>query len=103
MTPRAIMSRWAKKPLDFEPGTKWQYSNTNYVIAGLIVERVGGMPLLEFLGSGCSRRWHDSVSDTDQAPLGPGDPMRYMRFASARRAGAEGREGAGCSPRANWR
>src|SRR6185312_7767126 len=35
-----IMDTWAKKPLDFEPGTKWQYSNTNYVIAGVIVEKV---------------------------------------------------------------
>src|SRR5271169_5195603 len=23
-----IMDRWARKPLDFEPGTQWQYSNT---------------------------------------------------------------------------
>ena len=44
-----ILDGWARKPLDFEPGTKWQYSNTNYVIAGLIVERVAGMPLFEFL------------------------------------------------------
>ncbi len=35
-----ILDTWAKKPLDFEPGTKWQYSNTNFVIAGLIVEKV---------------------------------------------------------------
>src|ERR1044071_8568320 len=28
-----IMDTWGKKPLDFDPGTKWQYSNTNYVIA----------------------------------------------------------------------
>src|SRR5450755_4491032 len=31
-----IMSGWARKALDFEPGTKWQYSNTNYVVAGAI-------------------------------------------------------------------
>ena len=24
-----ILDTWAKKPLDFEPGTQWQYSNTN--------------------------------------------------------------------------
>jgi CubicO group peptidase (beta-lactamase class C family) len=40
---------WAQKPLDFEPGTKWQYSNTNYVAAGVIVERVSGMSVLDFL------------------------------------------------------
>src|SRR5438045_1019622 len=44
-----IMDAWAKKPLDFDPGTKWQYSNTNYVIAGVIVEKVARMPLLQFL------------------------------------------------------
>ena len=37
-TAQQILDTWAKKPLDFEPGTQWQYSNTNYVIAGLIVE-----------------------------------------------------------------
>src|ERR1700683_219780 len=37
ITADEIMTRWARKPLDFDPGTKWQYSNTNYVIAGVIV------------------------------------------------------------------
>src|SRR5688500_14076791 len=32
-TAESICEEWAKKPLDFEPGTKSQYSNTNYVIA----------------------------------------------------------------------
>src|ERR1035437_9750209 len=49
VTADGIMDRWARKPLDFDPGTKWQYSNTNYVIAGVIVEEVSGMPLLQFL------------------------------------------------------
>jgi CubicO group peptidase (beta-lactamase class C family) len=44
-----IVDRWARKPLDFEPGTDWQYSNTGYVAAGLIVEQVSGQPLFEFL------------------------------------------------------
>src|ERR1041384_7114824 len=35
-TARAIMDTWAKKPPDFEPGTRWKYSTTNYVIAGAI-------------------------------------------------------------------
>jgi D-alanyl-D-alanine carboxypeptidase len=32
------------KPLDFEPGTQWSYSNTNYVVAGLLVEKLTGRP-----------------------------------------------------------
>ena len=48
-TPQHIVDKWAKKPLDFEPGTRWQYSNTGYVVAGMIAEKVSGMPLLAFL------------------------------------------------------
>lgn len=49
VTEDQILDRWARKPLDFDPGTKWEYSNTNFVIAGLIVEQVSGMPLFKFL------------------------------------------------------
>src|SRR3954463_8492082 len=31
-----ILSRWAKTDLDFEPGSRWQYSNTNFVAVGRI-------------------------------------------------------------------
>jgi D-alanyl-D-alanine carboxypeptidase len=76
-----IIAGWAGKPLDFEPGAKWQYSNTNYVMAGLIVERAAGIPLMDFL----QRRIFGplgmkSVFDTDAAPLPAGDPKRYQRF-----------------------
>lgn len=47
--PLVNATAWATKPLDFEPGTDWQYSNTNYVILGLIVEKVSGQPLMQFL------------------------------------------------------
>ena len=43
-------TRWATKPLDFTPGTDWQYSNTNYVILGLKpVQKVSGQPLMQFI------------------------------------------------------
>jgi CubicO group peptidase (beta-lactamase class C family) len=48
-TPEDVLNRWAKKPLNFEPGTRWQYSNTNYVLAGEILEKVSGEKLLPFL------------------------------------------------------
>ncbi len=32
------------KPARFEPGTGWSYSNTNYTVAGLLVEAVTGRP-----------------------------------------------------------
>ncbi|HEX4229874.1 MAG TPA: serine hydrolase domain-containing protein [Bryobacteraceae bacterium] len=48
-TPMAVVNRWAKLSLNFDPGTKWQYSNTNFVIAGLMVEKASGQTLLSFL------------------------------------------------------
>ncbi|HEY0795722.1 MAG TPA: serine hydrolase domain-containing protein [Acidisarcina sp.] len=45
-TTEHILDTWAKGPLDFEPGTKWQYSNTNYVIAAHIIEILTGEPYL---------------------------------------------------------
>lgn len=50
-TPDAILERWAKKPLNFDPGTKWEYSNTNYVLAGKIFEKVSGQQLVPYLSA----------------------------------------------------
>lgn len=37
--------------LEFEPGTKYEYSNSNYLLLGEIVSRVSGEPLPEFLSA----------------------------------------------------
>jgi D-alanyl-D-alanine carboxypeptidase len=41
-SPRELVALVADKKPDFAPGTSWAYSNTNYVLAGLIIERVTG-------------------------------------------------------------
>ena len=82
VTAREIVDGWAKKPLDFSPGTKWQYSNTNYVIAGLIVEKASGMPLLDLLEKRVfGPLGMTTVVNTDATPLGPEDAAGYQRFA----------------------
>jgi D-alanyl-D-alanine carboxypeptidase len=94
VTPEEIVSRWAKIPLDFEPGTRWQYSNTNYVIVGLVVQKVAGQPLFDFLQQRVfTRLGMTTVHNVDEAPLGPSDAARYTRVATApvRPAPKEGR------------
>jgi CubicO group peptidase (beta-lactamase class C family) len=82
ITADEILTRWARKPLDFDPGTKWQYSNTNYVIAGVIVEKASGMPLLRFLSSHIFEPLGmQSVVNIDQDHLADTDPTGYMRYA----------------------
>src|SRR5258708_3932080 len=82
VTAPEIVTGWAKKPLDFEPGAKWQYSNTNYVIAGMIAEKVAGEPLGDYLSKHVFTPLPmTTASNTDTAPLGPEDPMRYLRYA----------------------
>ena len=93
-TAQMIMQRWAAKPLDFDPGTKWQYSNTNYVIAAAIVERVAGMAFMEFLRQRIFTPLKmTSVADFDAAPLGEGDaepyPEKCPRAAPARAEGGD--------------
>ena len=45
----------------FAPGTSWAYSNSGYVVLGLIVARVSGVPFPQFL-----RRSHFSTTAYDQ-------------------------------------
>ena len=47
--PMTLVKEYAGKPLDFQPGTKWQYSNTNFVVAAMIVQKVSGEPFATFL------------------------------------------------------
>lgn len=81
VTAQKIMDTWAKKPLDFEPGTKWQYSNTNYVIAGAIIEKVSRMPLMRFFQEKIfTPLGMTSVMSIDQDRLGDTEPTGYMRY-----------------------
>jgi D-alanyl-D-alanine carboxypeptidase len=94
VTPEEIVSRWARIPLDFEPGTAWQYSNTNYVIIGLVVQKAAGQPLFDFLQQRIfAKLGMKSIQNIDEAALGPADASRYTRMASApvRPAPKEGR------------
>ncbi|GHH46867.1 serine hydrolase domain-containing protein [Lentzea cavernae] len=46
-SPRELVAISTGRPLDFEPGTRWNYSNTNYVVLGLLIEKTTGRPYEE--------------------------------------------------------
>jgi len=48
-TPEKLVARFRDKPLDFEPGEKWSYSNSGYVLLGYLIEKIGGKPYAAFL------------------------------------------------------
>jgi CubicO group peptidase (beta-lactamase class C family) len=56
----------AKQPR-FEPGTKWEYSNSGYTLLGLIVEIASRMPFHEFMANEVLR------------PIGMNDSVLYQR------------------------
>lgn len=66
--PRELLARVAQAPLDFVPGTRHAYSNTNYILLGLAIEQLTGADYWQFL--------RDEILD----PLD-------MRNAGPRRAG----------------
>lgn len=43
-------------PLIFEPGSNWSYSNSGYVLAGVIVEKITGMPFNDFVNERILRK-----------------------------------------------
>lgn len=48
-TPQEVLSRIG--PAWFKPGSEWAYSNTNYVLLGLLIERITGQPAGDALTS----------------------------------------------------
>jgi D-alanyl-D-alanine carboxypeptidase len=52
------LAEYRKRPLDFAPGTDWRYSNTGYILLGMVIEQVTGEP------------WHVAMQKRILTPLG---------------------------------
>ena len=48
-TPANLVARFRDKPLEFEPGTKWNYSNSGYALLGYLIEKVSGESYADFV------------------------------------------------------
>lgn len=100
-TPTQIMDHWAEEPLNFAPGTQWQYSNTNYVIAGAVVEKITGQTPFAFLEKNVfAPLGITDAYDANLHVLPAGDAGGYHRYAlgplrPSKEAGANWMFGAG--------
>ncbi|MFJ1754076.1 serine hydrolase domain-containing protein [Kitasatospora sp. NPDC088134] len=67
--PRELLDAALSQKAHFAPGTQWEYNNTNYLVAGLIVQKVTGRPL----GEEITRRVIDRIGLRHTSFPTPGD------------------------------
>jgi D-alanyl-D-alanine carboxypeptidase len=48
-TPREMLAIAATKPLEFKPGTQLNYTNTGYILLGMVIEKASGQSYTDFL------------------------------------------------------
>lgn len=58
VTPKDFVLKYCSEDLIFEPGTKWEYSNSGYFILGLVIEEVTG------------KTYEENLQDNILTPLG---------------------------------
>jgi len=79
---QAVLRQYGTMPLDFTPGDYFSYSNTNFLIAARIVEKVSGMRFYDFLKQRILKPLGMSHT-VPYAPSGPNFTERYTRFFQA--------------------
>ena len=79
--PDYVIHEYGKLPLDFEPGTRWSYSNTNFTILGRVVEKVSGESFGTFLFQRVFSPLGMAHTTYDPPPGSPGRATGYSSFA----------------------
>ncbi len=78
-TPEQLVALFRDKPLEFQPGEKWNYSNSGYVLLGYLVEKISGQSYAEFLKQNIFDKldMNDSGYDSNTAVI----PRRASGYA----------------------
>lgn len=96
-----LVALFRGKPLEFEPGSQWKYSNSGYALLGDIIQRASGMSYEAFLrkhildplgmkNSGYDH-WHDILPNRAAGYSKRGDEIRnadYLDMSQPHAAGA---------------
>jgi CubicO group peptidase (beta-lactamase class C family) len=75
-----VIRRFGTRPLDFEPGARYSYSNTGYLILGRIVEKVSGEPYAVFLARRILKPLGLGHTAYEPDPQGPACARGHMSF-----------------------
>jgi CubicO group peptidase (beta-lactamase class C family) len=75
-----VIRRFGTRPLDFEPGSRYSYSNTGYLILGRIVEKVSGQPFGKFLTGRVLKPLGLEHTDYEPDPGSPACARGHMSF-----------------------
>lgn len=76
ITDEEFLQALYKAPLDFEPGTRFEYSNTNYHLLAFIIEKVSGMKYCDYVKEnifdkcGMTKTTSMAVGDMTYVPVG---------------------------------
>lgn len=77
-TPAQVLAVVKDLPLAFEPGARFDYSNTNYFVLGLVAEKVAGKPFAAFLAERVLDRAGMKRSSLEDAPTLPNSAVGYQ-------------------------
>ena len=84
ITTETIINEMKKYPYDFDPGTKWHYSNSGYLLLGYIVEKVSGQSYGDFLRENFFQPLGMTNTGVYRAHLGlPHEALGYILRPSA--------------------
>jgi CubicO group peptidase (beta-lactamase class C family) len=79
-TPQEVVAMTAAAPMTFPPGEGMKYSNTNYYLLGMLIERLSGTRYAEYLDAHIFKPLGMSNSRVDRASdLVPGRVRGYTR------------------------
>ncbi|MFF9127258.1 serine hydrolase domain-containing protein [Streptomyces sp. NPDC014889] len=98
-TPHQLLSYAFKHTARFPPGRKFDYSNTNLILLGLVVEKAGGRPLADYIATHVLR---PAGLDETFFPAGAQFPRPHAHGYTNQTANGEVRDATGWNPSWAW-